>query len=209
MNKPTPKQLEQIATLRSELHQHNYSYHVEDNPTIADVEYDTLFRQLLELEKQFPEEITPDSPTQRVGASPLDGFVKCAHKQPMLSLENGFSDHELEEFDRRVREGLAAKKDIVYAVEPKLDGVAVSLVYEFGKLVRAVTRGDGRVGEDVTAGVRTINTVPLSLFGKEHPEMVEIRGEIFFPLKEFNAFNQQALENGEKTFANPRNAAAG
>ncbi|MBF0193963.1 MAG: NAD-dependent DNA ligase LigA [Magnetococcales bacterium] len=209
MNNPTPTHLKQINTLRSEIQQHNYSYHVLDDPTIADVEYDKLFKQLLELEKQFPDLITPDSPTQRVGATPLDGFIKCAHKEPMLSLENGFSDNELEEFDRRVREGLASTKDVVYAVEPKLDGVAVSLVYESGKLVRAVTRGDGRVGEDVTVGVRTINSVPLNLFGSNHPQLVEIRGEIFFPLKEFNIFNENALANGEKTFANPRNAAAG
>ncbi|MBF0357154.1 MAG: NAD-dependent DNA ligase LigA [Magnetococcales bacterium] len=209
MVKATSDEREKIAGLRLELNQHNYRYHVLNDPIIGDSEYDVLFRQLLDLEKKFPELITDDSPTQRVGAEPLDGFVKVAHKQPMLSLENVFSDSELTEFDRRVRQGLAAAKPVQYAVEPKLDGVAVSLVYEWGKLTRAVTRGDGRIGEEVTGGARTIKTVPLALFGSGHPELVEIRGEIFFPIKEFNAFNERAMAEGEKTFANPRNAAAG
>ncbi|MBF0380554.1 MAG: NAD-dependent DNA ligase LigA [Magnetococcales bacterium] len=209
MTKPTAKELHEIASLRQELHLHNHNYHVLDQPIISDSQYDALFRQLLEFEERYPDCITPDSPSQRVGGAPLDGFVKSHHKEPMLSLENVFSEQELKEFDRRVREGLSATDDVVYAVEPKIDGVAVSLVYENGKLLRAVTRGDGRVGEDVTQGVKTINSVPLALFGSGHPELVEIRGEIFFPLKKFDDFNQKALADGEKTFANPRNAAAG
>jgi DNA ligase (NAD+) len=209
MNQPTPEQLQQMQTLRLEINQHNHHYHVLDTQIISDGEYDALFHELLALEKQFPEHITPDSPTQRVGAEPLAGFNKVSHHQPMLSLENVFAEEELSEFDRRVREGLGETGDVGYAVEPKLDGVAVSLVYVGGKLDQAVTRGDGRVGEEVTAGVRTINSIPLTLFGAGHPEMVELRGEIFFPLKEFDAFNQRALKAEEKTFANPRNAAAG
>ncbi|MBF0455944.1 MAG: NAD-dependent DNA ligase LigA [Magnetococcales bacterium] len=209
MNRSTPDPKQQMEQLRQTLRQHNHHYHVLDNPLISDAEYDALFHQLLALEKQFPEEIPADSPTQRVGGEPLSAFIKTAHLQPMLSLENVFSVEELAEFDRRVREGLSLTEGVVYAVEPKLDGVAVSLVYGSGKLIRAVTRGDGRVGEEVTAQVKTINTIPLTLLGGGHPELMEIRGEIFFPLAAFEQFNEQAMAAGQKSFANPRNAAAG
>lgn len=209
MNQPTPTQQLQMEQLRQVLHQHNYRYHVLDAPIISDGEYDALFRQLLDLEKKFPDHIASDSPSQRVGAKPLSAFNKLSHLQPMLSLENVFSTEELSEFNRRVRDGLGTKKDIIYAVEPKLDGVAVSLVYEKGRLQRAITRGDGRVGEEVTLQVKTINSIPLILSGNKYPELMELRGEIFFPLNEFAKFNEHALINNEKTFANPRNAAAG
>ncbi len=197
------------AWLRDEISRHNYHYYVLDDPLIPDSEYDRLLRELQALEAEHPKLITPDSPTQRVGASPLDGFDEIQHRVPMLSLENAFSDEEMEGFDQRVRERLESEQEIVYAAEPKMDGLAISLRYEKGVLVQAATRGDGTRGEAVTQNVRTIPSVPLRLLADGWPEILEVRGEIYMPLSGFERINQQARKRGEKGFANPRNAAAG
>ncbi|HEV2704180.1 MAG TPA: NAD-dependent DNA ligase LigA [Steroidobacteraceae bacterium] len=200
--------MKRIAQLRKQLAAHDYSYHVLDQPTVSDSEYDGLMQELKALEAKHPELITPDSPTQRVGGAPLAAFGAVEHVVPMLSLDNGFSEQDARDFDRRVHERLKTERDIPYSAEPKLDGLAVSLVYRRGALERAATRGDGLHGEDVTANVRTIRGVPLTLRGKP-PELIEVRGEVFMPLAGFRRMNEQALERGEKTFVNPRNAAAG
>jgi DNA ligase (NAD+) len=200
--------MKRIAELRKQLAAHDYSYHVLDQPTVSDSEYDGLMQELKALEAKHPELITPDSPTQRVGGAPLAAFGAVEHVVPMLSLDNGFSEQDARDFDRRVHERLKTDRDIRYSAEPKLDGLAVSLVYHHGALERAATRGDGLHGEDVTANVRTIRGVPLTLRGKP-PELIEVRGEVFMPLAGFKRMNEQALERGEKTFVNPRNAAAG
>ena len=197
------------AELREAIDRHSYLYHVLDAPEIPDVEYDRLFRELQELERTHPELVRPDSPTQRVGEAPVDGFDPVPHRVPMLSLDNAFDDEEVLDFDRRVRERLDRDEPIAYAVEPKLDGAAISLTYERGILARAATRGDGRTGEDVTHNARTIASIPLRLRGGGHPEILEVRGEVYMPRAGFEAFNERAREAGEKTFANPRNAAAG
>jgi DNA ligase (NAD+) len=200
-----------VESLRSQIRHHNYQYHVLDEPEIPDAEYDRLMRELQGLESEYPVLITPDSPTQRVGAEPAKSFGTIKHLLPMLSLDNAFSEDELSDFHRRVSDRLGLKIDaeLSYAAEPKLDGAAVSLLYENGKLVRGGTRGDGTTGEDITHNVRTIDAVPLSLLGKDYPATLEVRGEVFMPRAGFNAFNELALERGEKTFVNPRNAAAG
>ena len=198
---------QRIATLRDELHAHAYRYYVLDTPSIPDADYDRLYRELEALEAAHPELITSDSPTQRVGAPPDTAFAPIQHRLPMLSLANAFNEQEVRDFDRRARE----RTDVAslrYVVEPKMDGLAVSLTYEHGRLVQAATRGDGRTGEDVTANVRTIRRVPLRLQG-EAPTLVEIRGEIYLPLKGFHAMNRRLEAEGAKTFVNPRNAAAG
>jgi DNA ligase (NAD+) len=197
-----------IAVLREALSAHDYFYHVLDAPTVSDSEYDGLMQELKALEAAHPELITPDSPTQRVGGAPVAAFGVVEHVVPMLSLDNGFSEQDARDFDRRVHERLKTQADIPYSAEPKLDGLAVSLVYRRGALERAATRGDGVQGEDVTANVRTIHGVPLALRGTP-PEIIEVRGEIFMPLAGFKLMNEQALERGEKVFVNPRNAAAG
>jgi DNA ligase (NAD+) len=197
-----------IEELRTEINFHNYRYYVLDDPLITDSEYDRLMRELQALERRFPHLITPDSPTQRVGAEPLKSFATVEHRVPMLSLENAFSDEELSEFDRRARERLNVEK-IRYAAEPKLDGLALSLVYEKGVLVRGATRGDGMRGEDVTANVRTISSIPLRLLGKGYPGVLEVRGEVYMTRAGFSALNRRVTEAGAKPFANPRNAAAG
>lgn len=199
----------QIEHLRQLINDHNYRYYVLDAPIIADVEYDRLLQQLTTLEQQYPELITPDSPTQRVGAAPLKAFQSVPHKIPMLSLDNVFSDEEFTAFDRRVRERLDTDKDIEYACEPKLDGLAISLLYEKGKLTLASTRGDGITGENVTQNVRTITSVPLCLRGEDYPQLLEVRGEVYISKKGFRALNLRAEQRGEKIFVNPRNAAAG
>jgi len=201
--------LQRAAELREQLNLHNYRYYVLDDPQVPDSEYDRLMRELQSLEQQFPDLIVPDSPTQRVGAQPLDGFGEVLHRMPMLSLENAFSDTEMVDFDRRVRERLGEAGEIIYTAEPKLDGLAISLRYESGVLVQAATRGDGRRGENVTHNVRTIPSVPLRLLGEDWPQVLEVRGEIYMPLAGFEQLNQRARVNGEKGFANPRNAAAG
>jgi DNA ligase (NAD+) len=200
-----------IERLRSEINFHNRQYYVYDDPKIPDAEYDRLLRELQELEAAFPQFITHDSPTQRVGAEPLEGFEEVRHRLPMLSLDNAFSEQELQDFDRRVRErlGLAQGGKVRYMAEPKLDGLAINLRYEEGRLVHGATRGDGTTGEDVTSNVRTIQAIPLRLLGEDYPRVLEVRGEIFMPKAGFEALNERARRAGEKTFVNPRNAAAG
>ncbi|MDJ0701487.1 MAG: NAD-dependent DNA ligase LigA [Woeseiaceae bacterium] len=201
-----------IEILREQIRHHNYCYHVLDEPEVPDAEYDRLMRELQGLEKQHPDLVTPDSPTQRVGDQPVDGFQTVTHAVPMLSLDNAFSDDEVVDFDRKVRERLELEGDdaqVRYAAEPKLDGVAVSLLYERGRLIRGATRGDGTTGEDITHNVRTIDAVPLVLMGEGFPELLEVRGEVFMPKAGFTAYNERAAAAGEKTFVNPRNAAAG
>lgn len=197
-----------IEQLRAEIQQHNYYYHVLDDPQIPDVAYDRLMIELRELEQQHPQLITPESPSQRVGAEPISAFAEVIHNVPMLSLDNAFADENVADFDRRIREHLEVET-VDYAAEPKLDGLAVSLLYENGTLIRGATRGDGFRGEDITHNVRTINAVPLRLRGDDYPPLLEVRGEVFMPKQGFEKLNQQARERGEKTFANPRNAAAG
>ncbi len=199
-----------IKKLREEIQQHNYSYYVLDEPAIPDVEYDKLMRRLQELEEAHPKLITPDSPTQRVGAQPLEAFLPAKHEMPMLSLGNVFSVEELEAFEVRIKDRLKRDINIDYTAEPKLDGLAVSLIYEKGLLVRGATRGDGMTGEDITENMRTIKSVPLRLRKhKNLPAKLEVRGEVFMPKKGFEKMNAKARNKGEKTFVNPRNAAAG
>ena len=201
--------MSRAVELRDLINLHNYHYYALDDPQIPDSEYDRLLRELQDLESQYPDLVTSESPTQRVGALPLDGFGEVTHRVPMLSLDNAFTDQEMQDFDRRVRERLDYSEAVLYAAEPKLDGLAISLRYEGGVLVQAATRGDGSKGEDVTLNVRTIPSVPLRLIGDDWPEVLEVRGEIYMPLAGFNQLNIRAQASGEKGFANPRNAAAG
>ncbi len=200
---------ERIAELRRLIERYNHEYYVLDQPSVPDAEYDRCMRELERLESEHPELVTEDSPTRRVGAEPSAAFGEVRHDVPMLSLENCFDEGEMRDFDRRVRERLGQAGPVTYAAEPKLDGLAVSLRYEDGHLVRAGTRGDGRTGEDVTANVRTIDAVPLRLRGEGWPAVLDVRGEVYMPLAGFEALNERARERGEKTFVNPRNAAAG
>ena len=201
---------QQIDTLRQDLRRYEYEYHVLDNPTIPDAEYDRLFHQLKALEAAHPELITADSPTQRVGAKPLSGFAQIRHEIPMLSLDNAFSDEEFYAFVKRIEDRLIRLPEpLTFCCEPKLDGLAVSILYVNGVLTQAATRGDGTTGEDITANIRTIRNIPLQLLMDNPPVRLEVRGEVFMPHAGFERLNQQALEKGEKTFANPRNAAAG
>ncbi|MGN2429773.1 NAD-dependent DNA ligase LigA [Pseudomonas syringae] len=206
-----------ILELRAELDQHNYRYHVLDEPSIPDVEYDRLFHELKALEADNPHLVTPDSPTQRVGSAALSAFTQVRHEVPMLSLGNAFEENDLREFDRRVTEGLdlpagdlfGSGSKVEYSCEPKLDGLAVSLLYRDGALVRGATRGDGTTGEDISVNVRTVRNIPLKLQGKGWPDVLEVRGEVFMSKAGFERLNASQLEVGGKTFANPRNAAAG
>jgi len=198
-----------IEELRKQLNQHNYYYYVLDDPRIPDSEYDRLMRQLQQLEAQHPELIISSSPTQRVGAEPLKAFSQVTHAVPMLSLDNAFSVDDMADFERRIQDRLKTSESIAMAIEPKLDGLAISLRYEHGELVTAATRGDGTTGEDVTQNVRTIDCIPLTLLGDDYPDVLEVRGEIFMPKDGFTNLNQKAIAAGEKAFANPRNAAAG
>ena len=197
------------ATLRQELQQHNHKYYILDEPTIPDVEYDRLLRELQDLETQHPELITADSPTQRVGSAPLTVFNRIKHKVPMLSLGNSFAETELTAFDKRVRDRLKSNVELEYVSEPKLDGLAVSLTYDHGILIQAATRGDGFIGEDITQNIKTIGSIPLKLQGDNYPDMLEVRGEVYMPLQGFSDLNKKARAEEEKIFANPRNAAAG
>ena len=201
---------QQIDKLRQDLRRYEYEYHVLDNPTIPDAEYDRLFHQLKALEAEHPELITADSPTQRVGAKPLSGFAQIRHEIPMLSLDNAFSDEEFYAFVKRIEDRLIRLPEpLTFCCEPKLDGLAVSILYVNGVLTQAATRGDGTTGEDITANIRTIRNIPLQLLMDNPPARLEVRGEVFMPHEGFERLNQQALEKDEKTFANPRNAAAG
>jgi DNA ligase (NAD+) len=197
------------AELRKLLEEHNYRYYVLDAPTIPDADYDRLFRELQQLEAEHPELLTPDSPTQRVGGAPLKDFASVRHAVPMMSLNNGFSDEDIQDFDRRVREGLG-RDEVAYVAEPKLDGLAVALVYEDGLFVRGATRGDGETGEDITENLKTIRQIPLRLRGTgKMPEVFEVRGEVYLPHAGFRRINAEAEKAGTKIFVNPRNAAAG
>ena len=199
---------QRLAHLRREIEQHNYRYYILDEPQVPDAEYDRLMQELRALEAAHPEWVTADSPTQRVGTTPADEFAEVRHRVPMLSLDNAFSTDDVLGFDRRVRERLGRDGPVRYSAEPKLDGLAISVIFEHGVFVRAATRGDGTTGEDVTANVRTIRSMPLRLQGAA-PALVEARGEVFMPVAGFERLNAEAAARGEKTFVNPRNAAAG
>jgi DNA ligase (NAD+) len=197
-----------LDALRAEIARHDYRYYVLDDPEIPDADYDKLMAELKRLEAAHPELVTPDSPTQRVAGAPRGEFGEVVHEVPMLSLDDGFTDEDVVAFDRRVRERLGAQGPVDYFAEPKLDGLAVTMVFRNGLFERAATRGDGFTGEDVTANVRTIRACPLRLRGKA-PRVLEVRGEVFMPIAGFERLNRQAQDRGEKTFVNPRNAAAG
>ena len=206
----TPKKiLEEYKNLVAELNQHNHRYYVLDNPSVPDSEYDRQMRKLQDMEVSHPDIATEDSPTQRVGGMALQSFSQIKHGLPMLSLDNAFSDAELQDFERKVKDRLNQTTDIEYVCEPKLDGAAVSILYRDGVLVYGATRGDGNVGEDITANVRTIKSVPLKLQGGNIPHLLEVRGEIYLPKVGFDALNEAARAVGGKSFVNPRNAAAG
>lgn len=201
---------EQIADLIEKIRMYDYHYYVLDNPLVPDIEYDRCFRELQQLETQYPQFLSPDSPTQRVSGTAADAFMAVAHKQPMLSLSNVFNTEELQAFIKRATEKLdEPNQQLVFACEPKLDGLAVNITYENGHLTSAATRGDGATGENITANIKTIASVPLKLRSDNPPKLIEVRGEVYIPKAGFEAYNQRARELGEKTFANPRNAAAG
>ena len=207
-----PSIIERVKELRQALHRHNYRYYILDDPEISDAEYDRMMQELMKLEADFPDLMSQDSPTLRVGALPLDKFETIEHSFPMLSLENGFNDQDIMEFDRRIKRNLNIDSDIVYTAEPKLDGVAVELVYENGRLITASTRGDGFYGELITSNVRTIRSVPLRLHNEEKktiPSLLEVRGEVFIAKEAFKSLNNERLDENLPPFANPRNAAAG
>ncbi len=200
---------QRLEELKESLHYHAVRYYVEDNPEIPDAEYDRLMRELLEIEAQHPDLVTVDSPSQRVGGKPLSEFSQVTHEVPMLSLDNAFDDSELDSFHKRAQDRIGGESIKQYCCEPKLDGLAVSLLYENGVLVQAATRGDGTTGENITENVRTINAIPLKLRGDDWPARLEVRGEVFMPKAGFEKLNELARQKGEKVFVNPRNAAAG
>ena len=210
-----PNPARRAAELRRELEHHNHRYYVLDDPEISDPEYDDLLRELIALEEQHPELRTPGSPSQRVGGRPLEKFGQVRHLQPMLSLANARNEEELRDWEKRARNLLAKRgvpePAIEYVTEPKVDGLAISLVYENGVLARGATRGDGQIGEDVTQNLKTIGAVPLSIdrSAKDIPALVEVRGEVYLPLADFARLNEQRVAMGQPTFANPRNSAAG
>ncbi|KFZ30324.1 NAD-dependent DNA ligase LigA [Pseudidiomarina salinarum] len=199
---------QRAAQLRALITRYNREYYELDEPSIPDAEYDRLFRELQQLEAEHPQLLSSESPTQKVGSKPLTSFRQVQHETPMLSLDNAFSEDEFSTFVERIKDRLDSSSEIAFCCEPKLDGAAVSLLYEHGVLVRGATRGDGQTGEDITANVRTIRNLALQLEG-DYPDRLEVRGEVFMPVKAFERYNEQALARGEKVFANPRNAAAG
>lgn len=203
------KIIARVDALKSQLEEHNYHYYVMDAPSIPDAEYDRLMRELISVEKQYPEVLTPDSPSQKVGGTPLSKFDSVVHEVPMLSLDNGFQEEDLSAFEKRLQDRLLAFDDLQFSCEPKLDGLAASILYENGVLTRAATRGDGQVGEDITKNVKTIANVPIKLRGQNIPRRVEVRGEVFMPKAGFDKLNETQKMAGNKAFANPRNAAAG
>ena len=207
----TKKEKNRVLELHRLINFHSHKYHSLDTPEIEDHEYDALFQELLQLEDRFPELLYDFSPSQRVGSKPLDGFKKIEHLIPMLSLENAFNQQDMEDFNKRILERLLIEADVNFSCEPKLDGIAVNLLYKNGRLDLASTRGDGKIGEDITHNIRTINSIPLSLIDSNSklPNVIEIRGEVFIEKKDFDLANKKAIKAGEKTFANPRNAAAG
>ena len=199
-----------LKKIRAQLEVWNYQYYVQDQPTVTDFEYDRVFLELLDIEAKNPELVSEDSPSQRVGAPPADGFEQISHLMPMLSLENAFSDDDLERFEKRIFDRLKLERyPLQYCCEPKLDGVAVSLLYEKGVLIRGATRGDGSVGENITGNIRTLHSIPLRLLGSGYPDLLEIRGEVYMAKEAFENLNKRLAADGEKTFVNPRNAAAG
>ncbi|MEZ8146894.1 NAD-dependent DNA ligase LigA [Enterovibrio norvegicus] len=200
---------QQLQALKAQLNYHGHLYYVEDKPELPDAEYDRLMQQLLAIESEHPELVSADSPSQRVGGQPLSAFVQVRHEIPMLSLDNAFDDDELKAFEKRMKDRLNDAADFTYSCEPKLDGLAVSLMYENGVLVQAATRGDGATGENITHNARTIRNVPLQLQGSGWPARLEVRGEVFMLKDGFDKLNEKNLKKGEKAFANPRNAAAG
>ena len=207
---PSPAVAQEIDSLRERLDSWNYQYYVLDQPTVPDAEYDRCLRRLVELEREYPALLRPDSPTQRVGAAPLERFRQVTHEVPMLSLDNAFNAQDMLDFNRRLQDRLGeGEAALEFACEPKLDGIAVSLLYRGGVLERAATRGDGSTGEDITHNVRTIPSVPLRLRGEGYPQVLEVRGEIYLPRAGFEQINARARAQGEKMFVNPRNAAAG
>ncbi|WP_129141953.1 NAD-dependent DNA ligase LigA [Modicisalibacter coralii] len=210
MAQPDKSTLDEVTRLRTELDDANYRYYVLDDPELTDADYDRKLRRLQEIEAQYPDLVTPDSPTQRVGAAPADGFPEVEHAVPMLSLDNAFDEDEIVAFVERVNDRLErGDDDLAFCCEPKLDGLAVSLVYDQGRLVSGATRGDGRTGEGITANLRTLRSIPLKLRGSEYPDRLEVRGEVYMSHSGFAALNERAREEGSKVFANPRNAAAG
>ena len=202
---------ERVIELHKLINFHSYNYHSLDSPSIEDHEYDALFNELLNLEAEYPSYKYPYSPSQRVGSEPLEGFKKVEHLAPMLSLDNAFNSDDMHDFNKRILDRLTGKEAISYSCEPKLDGIAVNLLYKNGYIEKATTRGDGKVGEDITHNVKTINSIPLSLMNDESelPNLIEIRGEVFIEKDDFDSNNKKAAKLGQKTFANPRNAAAG
>ena len=209
--KESPKIKERVIELHKLINFHSYNYHSLDSPSIEDHEYDALFNELLNLEAEYPRYKYSYSPTQRVGSEPLEGFVKVEHLAPMLSLDNAFNFDDMHDFNKRILDRLTGKEAISYSCEPKLDGIAVNLLYKNGYIEKATTRGDGKVGEDITHNIKTINSIPLSLMNddSELPNLIEIRGEVFIEKDDFDSNNKKAAKLGQKTFANPRNAAAG
>jgi len=203
--------IREIEDLRKKIDYHNWRYYVLDSPEISDQQYDRMMRRLEKLEKEFPELVTPDSPTQRVGAPPIDAFGTVKHSIPMLSLSNAFSEEEVDEFDERVKRFLKTSGDIEYVSEPKIDGLAIEIIYKKGKFTIGSTRGDGETGEDVTLNLRTVKSIPLRLFEEKvkPPDLLEVRGEVYMNKKDFERLNKDREKKGESTFANPRNAAAG
>ncbi|HIQ14571.1 MAG TPA: NAD-dependent DNA ligase LigA, partial [Leucothrix sp.] len=214
MNMIHKKTKNRVQSLHQMLHYHNHRYYVLDDPEIPDSEYDKLLRELQSIEEEYPEVLSVDSPTQRVGAKPLDAFQQVKHLVPMLSLGNAFNEDEVIAFEKRLLDNLDDNlddeiKNLEFTAEPKLDGLAVSLLYENGVLIQGATRGDGETGENITINVRTINSIPLKLTGKNIPIRLEVRGEVYMPKASFEALNKKARDADEKTFVNPRNAAAG
>ncbi|MBW2584667.1 MAG: NAD-dependent DNA ligase LigA, partial [Deltaproteobacteria bacterium] len=207
-----PGIIAKIEDLRKTLHHHNYRYYVLDDPEISDSEYDRLMQELIRLETTYPDLVSPDSPSARVGAPPLAKFDQIAHTLPMLSLDNGFADEDILEFDKRVQRYLNLQSEILYTAEPKMDGVAVELVYEDGKLLAASTRGDGVTGELITANVKTIGAVPILMRADRSsvvPPLLEVRGEVYIGIEAFKNWNAERMDQDQPSFANPRNAAAG
>ena len=209
MDKQERPATDRAAELRELLNRYNHRYHALDDPEVPDAEYDRLMLELRGIENQYPQLVTDESPTQRVGTAPVSAFAAVRHRVPMLSLENAFTDDQARDFDRRVRERLENDRSIRYTAEPKLDGLAISALYENGNFVRGATRGDGESGEDITQNLKTIGALPLIVRAADIPKMLEVRGEVFMPIAGFKRFNQEATERGEKTYVNPRNAAAG
>jgi DNA ligase (NAD+) len=206
---PAKQAAARAAELKETLERYNYRYHALDDPEVPDAEYDRLMLELRALEAAHPQLLTPDSPTQRVGAAPVAAFGTVKHRLAMLSLDNAFSEEEVRDFDRRIRERLGRTEPISYSAEPKLDGLAISARYEDGAFMQGATRGDGETGEDITQNLRTIKALPLKIRADRPPRVLEVRGEVFMPLAGFKRFNEEAIARGEKSFVNPRNAAAG